>query len=208
MLLAIWDDGVWQDALTIAAIIMVAYLIVMWIAALVWTYRDVASRTRDPLTQTVSVLMVLVFNLPGMFLYLILRPKDTIADRYDRQLEAEALLHEIQEQATCPSCRRRVEEAFVACPYCRSTLRMPCESCQKPLLARWVVCPYCGADRTPQALPQRPQPLPTDAAPGGGTAASLQPSRFARPRRPSTATYTPPAPPKPAPSPDTADAGS
>jgi hypothetical protein len=208
MLLAIWDDGVWQDALTIAVIIMVAYLIVMWIAALVWTYRDIASRTRDPLTQTVSVLTVLVFNLPGMFLYLILRPKDTIADRYDRQLEAEALLHEIQEQATCPSCRRRVEDAFVACPYCRSTLRMPCESCQKPLLARWVVCPYCGADRGPQPMPQRPQPVTADASSGGGAPSPMQPARLTRPRRPSTATYTPPAPPKSAPSPDGADAGS
>jgi hypothetical protein len=141
MLLAIWDDGVWQDVVTIVVIIMVAYLVVMWIAALVWTYRDIASRTRDPLTQTVSVLTVLVFNLPGMFLYLILRPKDTIADRYDRQLEAEALLHEIQEQATCPSCRRRVQDEFIACPYCRSMLRIPCGSCEKPLLARWVVCP-------------------------------------------------------------------
>jgi len=208
MLLAIWDDGVWQDALTIAVIIMVAYLIVMWIAALVWTYRDIASRTRDPLTQTVSVLTVLVFNLPGMFLYLILRPKDTIADRYDRQLEAEALLHEIQEQATCPSCRRRVDDAFVACPYCRSTLRMPCESCQKPLLARWVVCPYCGADRGPQAMPQRPQPVAADAPAGGGSPSSVQPARMTRQRRPSTATYTPPAPTKPASSPDPADAGS
>jgi hypothetical protein len=153
------------------------------------------------------VLTVLVFNLPGMFLYLILRPKDTIADRYDRQLEAEALLHEIQEQATCPSCRRRVEDAFVACPYCRSTLRMPCESCQKPLLARWVVCPYCGADRGPQVMPQRPQHADASA---GGTAPSnaQQPARMTRPRRPSTATYTPPASSKPAPSPDPADAGS
>jgi hypothetical protein len=197
MLLAIWDDGVWQDVVTIVVIIMVAYLVVMWIAALVWTYRDIASRTRDPLTQTVSVLTVLVFNLPGMFLYLILRPKDTIADRYDRQLEAEALLHEIQEQATCPSCRRRVQDEFIACPYCRSMLRIPCSSCEKPLLARWVVCPYCGADRGPQAMPTRPQPVPVDASTSGGGDAS-RPIRATRPRRPSTATYTPPAQPKPA----------
>ena len=205
MVLAIWDDGVWQDAVAVAVIIMVAYLVVMWIAALVWTYRDIAARTRDPLTQTISVLTVLVFNLPGMFLYLILRPKDTIADRYDRQLEAEALLHEIQEQATCPSCRRRVEDAFVACPYCRSTLRMPCESCEKPLLARWVVCPYCGVDRGPQPMPVRPQPVAADAV---GLTTPAQPIRAQRPRRPSTAKYTPPAPAKPAPTPDGADAGS
>jgi hypothetical protein len=208
MLLAIWDDGVWQDAVTIVAIVLFAYLAVMWVAALVWTYRDIASRTRDPLTQTVSVLTVLVFNLPGMFLYLILRPKDTIADRYDRQLEAEALLHEIQEQATCPSCRRRVQDEFVACPYCRSTLRTPCESCEKPLLARWVVCPYCGKDRGLHAVaPARPQGVPSGGGPTEDAPTAGRSVR-ARPRRPSTATYTPPAQSKTTPSTDGADAGS
>lgn len=207
-MLAIWDDGVWQDAVTIVAIVLIAYLVIMWVAALVWTYRDIASRTRDPMTQTVSVLTVLVFNLPGMFLYLILRPKDTIADRYDRQLEAEALLHEIQEQSTCPSCRRRVQDEFVACPYCRSTLRVPCESCEKPLLARWVVCPYCGTDRRPQALPPRPQPIASASTPTNGGATPSQSLRAPRARRPSTATYTPPAPAKPSTSTDGVDATS
>ena len=41
MLLAIWDDGVWQDAARVASIVTVAYLLVMWVAALVWVYRDI-----------------------------------------------------------------------------------------------------------------------------------------------------------------------
>jgi len=210
MTLAIWDDGVWQDALAVAIIIVVAYLIVMWIAALIWTYRDIGARTRDPMTQTVSVLTVLIFNLPGLFLYLILRPKDTLADRYDRQLEAEALLHEIQEQATCPACRRRVEDDFIACPYCRAQLRIPCESCAKPLLVRWVVCPYCGAERRAPAGPTPVRAVPaSEPSPSTGNApTSMTTSRV---RRASTATYTPPAsvkaPPSPAPSTDGADAG-
>ena len=35
MLLAIWDNVGWQDALIVAVIVLVAYLLVMWIAALV-----------------------------------------------------------------------------------------------------------------------------------------------------------------------------
>ena len=192
MLLAIWDDGEWQDAARIAVIVLVAYLLVMWIAALVWAYRDIASRTRDPFTQTFCVLLVAVFNLPGLLLYLILRPKDTLADMYDRQLEAEALLHELQEQATCPACRRRIESDFLACPYCRTALRLSCQSCGKALSLGWVVCPYCGADRGPAEAPR--------AAADTGTAAES--ARL--PRRASTATYTPPARP-PADTP--ADAG-
>lgn len=189
-MLAIWDDGVWQDTARIAVILLVAYLVIMWIAALVWTYRDIASRTRDTFTHAFSVLLVALFNLPGLFVYLILRPKDTLADLYDRQLEAEALLQEIQDQATCPSCRRRVNDDFLSCPYCRAPLRTPCESCDRALAFGWVVCPYCGADRHP-AADRRP------AATAAPPAAATHPASPKPPKRASTATYTPPARPAP-----------
>lgn len=170
-------DGIWETLAQIAVILAVAYVMVLWVAALVWVYRDIASRTRDPFSQTISLIMVLVFSLPGLIVYLVLRPKQTIAEQYDRQLEAEALLHEIQEQATCPSCRRKVDDDFISCPYCRTSLRTPCESCARPLASTWVICPYCSASRT------APTPDTTDAD-----------ARRSRPRRPaSTATYTPPA---------------
>lgn len=173
----------WQDYVIVATVVVAAYLLVLWIAALVWTYRDIQERTRDQAMQAVSVLLVLVFNFPGLLLYMVLRPKTTLAEQYDRQLEAEALLHEIQEQVTCPSCRRKIEQDFIACPYCRTALRMPCDECGKPLLSSWVLCPYCGTSRMAP-----PQPRPE-------TAASSAPvvSMPARPKRGSTARYTPPA---------------
>jgi hypothetical protein len=187
MLLAIWDDGAWQDLARVAVIGVVAYLLVLWVAALVWTYRDVVSRTSDTFTQTIALILVLLFNIPGLLLYLVLRPKDTLMDAYDRQLEAEALLHEIQEQATCPRCRRKVDQDFVACPYCRTALRTPCQSCARPMAASWVLCPYCRAER--------PQPAPAvtqdRTAPAASSSAPLE--MPGRPKRASTATYTPPA---------------
>lgn len=189
-MLAIWDDGVWQDAARIAVILLVAYLVIMWIAALVWTYRDITSRTRDTFTHAFSVLLVALFNLPGLFVYLILRPKDTLADLYDRQLEAEALLQEIQDQATCPSCRRRVNDDFLSCPYCRAPLRTPCEACDRALAFGWVVCPYCGTDRT----------MTSDRRAGMASPPSQTAPPPAAPKpakRASTATYTPPARPAP-----------
>jgi len=173
----------WQDLGMVATIAVVAYLLVLWIAALVWTYRDIQERTRDQATQAISVLLVLVFNFPGFLLYMVLRPKATLAEQYDRQLEAEALLHEIQEQATCPSCRRRIEQDFVTCPYCRTALRMPCDECGRPLLSSWVLCPYCGTSRMAP-----PQPRPETAAASAPVVAMP-----ARPKRGSTARYTPPA---------------
>lgn len=172
-------DGVWGDLALVAIIAFVAYVLVLWVAAVVWTYRDVASRTSDTFTQTIALVLVLVFSIPGLLVYLVLRPKDTLMDVYDRQLEAEALLHEIQEQATCPRCRRKVDQDFIACPYCRTALRTPCDSCAKPLSSTWVLCPYCSAERPQPAAPAAP--------------AIAQADTPARPKRASTATYTPPA---------------
>src|SRR6185437_2295204 len=104
MLMAIWDDGTWQPAAAIAGVILGSYLIVMWVGALVWTYRDIRARTRDPFTHAIAVMVVLVFNLPGILLYMVLRPKETLAELYDRRLGSEALLQEIQEQEACPTC--------------------------------------------------------------------------------------------------------
>ena len=188
MMLAIWDSGAWQDLLIVAGIVVGAYLLVMWIAALVWTYRDAQSRSRDVFTQNIGVLLVLIFNLPGLLLYLVLRPRDTLIEMYDHQLEAEALLHEIQEQAVCPSCRRKVEPDFVACPYCRSALRTPCDACGRAISSTWVLCPYCGVERADAAAPAR-QTKATPAEPA------------TRARRASTATYTPPAKPQAPPDP-------
>ncbi len=184
MLLAMWDNGGWQDLLIAGGILLAAYLIVMWVASLVWVYRDIQARTSDNFTTTMCLLIVVVFNLPGLFLYLILRPKDTMSELYDRRLEAEALLSELQEQATCTACRRKVDHDFIVCPYCRSTLRSACESCGKPMNAVWVLCPYCGAERIDLA--------PAPSAPAAAASPS-PPVMPARPKRASTATYTPPA---------------
>ena len=180
-------DGLTGDLVLVAIIGLVAYLLVLWVAALVWTYRDVVARTSDTFTQTIALVLVVVFNIPGLLVYLVLRPKDTLMDAYDRQLEAEALLHEIQEQATCPRCRRKVEAEFVACPYCRNSLGMPCESCGKTLTSSWVLCPYCSAERAQPAAP---------AAAERSSAATtiVAPELPVRPKRASTATYTPVAP--------------
>jgi RNA polymerase subunit RPABC4/transcription elongation factor Spt4 len=187
---AIWETGAWESWAIFAGVLIGAYLFVMWAAALYWTYRDSGSRSRDPVMQGVAVGTVLIFNLPGLLLYLILRPKTTLTERYEQRLEAEALLHEIREQPACPQCRRKVEDDYVTCPYCRVALRTACESCGKGLAFGWVACPYCGTDRL------QPEPHPTRAPSSSSIDAPAEPgiTSIGRPaRRASTATYTPPA---------------
>jgi hypothetical protein len=193
---AIWEGGAWENWAIFAGVLIGAYLLVMWAAALYWTYRDSGSRSRDPVMQGIAVGTVLIFNLPGLLLYLILRPKTTLSERYEHRLESEALLHEIREQPACPQCRRKIDDDYVTCPYCRIALRTACESCGKGLAFGWVACPYCGADRV--QLDSQPARAAASAM-GADPSTESSVTSISRPqRRASTATYTPPAPVPPA----------
>jgi len=143
-----WPGGSWENAAALAATIGVAYVLVLWISVVAWTYRDIRDRTRDVAFQIVAILLVLVFNILGWFIYMILRPSETLAEAYARSLEEEALLQELEDQGICPSCKRYVSGDFVICPYCRTQLKEPCANCGRPLNFNWVACPYCTTKKT------------------------------------------------------------
>ena len=69
-----------------------AYLLAFWLSLAIWTFQDIRSRSRDILAQLLATLLVLLFNLPGLLLYFVLRPKETLAEAYERSLAEEALL--------------------------------------------------------------------------------------------------------------------
>ena len=123
-----------------------AFLISLYLSIVIWTFRDIRSRTRDVFAQLLATLLVLVFNLPGLLLYLILRPKETLTQAYERALEEEALLRDVEERLVCPSCRAPAEREFMICPECHTRLRRKCTRCGQLLDLRWTVCPYCGVD--------------------------------------------------------------
>jgi RNA polymerase subunit RPABC4/transcription elongation factor Spt4 len=183
-MLAAWPGGSWQDTVWLVVALLVAYGVVLWLSALVWVYRDAKSRTNDSVSQFVSVFLVLIFNLPGLFLYLVLRPQETLTEAYERTLETEAMLQEVERLGTCPSCRRRIDEDYLLCPYCRTSLRKPCAQCGRALSFGWVACPYCGADRVPltaaEAGGAQPQVAPS-AAGGPATARQVRASASGSP---------------------------
>lgn len=139
-----FDD--WQGLAAVGSAVLIAYGVVLWLGTIVWAYRDIRGRTQDGWSQVVSSLLVVLFNLPGLFLYLILRPHETLTEAYERRLEAEALMRDTPGQATCPKCERAVREDFLLCPHCRKSLRDPCQGCGRGLELSWSACPFCGAD--------------------------------------------------------------
>lgn len=125
---------------------VITFLIVFWISLVVWTFRDVRARTQDFLTQVLATLLVAVFFVFGLFIYMILRPRQTLAEVYERQLEEESLLAEMTERQTCNNCHARVEGDFQICPSCGQKLKRPCPKCERLLELRWTFCPYCASN--------------------------------------------------------------
>ncbi len=142
-----WPGGDWQTTLKYVLFPIGAYLIALWLTLVFWAYRDIRQRSRDPIVQVTAVLLVLVFVFPGHWLYLILRPRYTLVELYERSLEEEALLQDLEDLKSCPTCRRRINDDFIICPSCRTRLKEPCRSCAKPLSHAWIACPYCGLEK-------------------------------------------------------------
>ncbi len=130
----------------------------------IWTFRDIRSRSRDILAQILATLLVLLIPVIGLVVYLMLRPRETLAEAYERSLEQEALLQAIEEPEVCPGCGQRVKSDYLFCPACHTQLKVACPSCGRPLRMTWSLCPYCGTSVTPQ-VQEGPAPEPSAAAP-------------------------------------------
>jgi RNA polymerase subunit RPABC4/transcription elongation factor Spt4 len=157
-----------EDYAILGGLIGGVWLLLLWLSIIVWVYRDVRERTRDLGLQVLAVFVVMMFfplfNIPGLALYLMLRPRETLEEAYSRSLEEEALLREIGDEGICPSCRRFVERGWRVCPFCQTQLKDSCSKCEQLLSFTWVACPFCGEERRTGTV--NPAPVPGQAGTG------------------------------------------
>ncbi len=160
------DLGVFGPILQLVAAFLGADLLAVWISLVVWAFRDIRARTRDIFSQLLSVLLVVVFNVPGLLLYFLLRPRETLSDYYERELAEEAMLQDIEDKQVCPECHQKIQQDFIYCPNCYTRLKRQCEQCRHILNLRWTKCPYCGTNVSAVSMPSMvvspptTQPLP------------------------------------------------
>ncbi len=165
-----------QDTLNSILLIVItltgAVASAVWLGLILWTWRDVRQRSRDPLAQIAAALLVALLGVFGVVIYIMLRPPETLSEAYERSLEEEALLQNIEEKPVCPGCGRPVKDTWQVCPYCHTKLKKACIACGELLDLPWNICPYCA---TPQVSyeagsaragrPQRRANRPAPAAP-------------------------------------------
>jgi hypothetical protein len=160
----------------LGGLVVGVWALLLWLSIIVWVYRDIRDRTRDVGLQVLAVFVVMMFfpgfNIPGLALYLMLRPRDTLEEAYARSLEEEALLREIGDEGLCPSCRRFADKNWRTCPFCQTQLKDVCSQCEQLLSFNWVACPFCGTQRRSQETPvytrsatgRPPETTPAEAA--------------------------------------------
>ena len=109
-------------------------MLALWIAVIVWVYRDAERRNMNGILWA---LLVLIGNLIGLLIYLILRSDSSLAP---------PLGVPQAETATkpCPSCGKQVDIQAVYCPQCGVKMEKTCPECHKPVEDTWKLCPYCG----------------------------------------------------------------
>src|SRR5439155_15239337 len=126
------------------------YIVILWLAAAYWAFRDMQLRTANPILPYFAASLVIIFT-PVFFLfaiiaYRIVRPHEKIGEVYERTLAEEALLAEVEAVKSCPTCARRVDEEWIICPTCRTRLNRVCPNCSRLVCLDWSLCACCGRD--------------------------------------------------------------
>lgn len=160
------------------------FLVIFSLSLIIWTFRDIRSRTQDFVSQILATVLVTLFNVGGLFIYLILRPRQTLAEIYERQLEEESLLAEMTERQTCTNCHARVESDFQVCPSCGQKLKRSCPKCERLLELRWTYCPYCASSVGNAPMPNNMPPgismqgMPPNASMPGNPSMPVSGNRY------------------------------
>ena len=169
-------DIIESEAFQAIVYVVVAYIVLIWLASAFWAYRDMRLRTASAITPYVAALAMILFTpiffIFGLLLYRIIRPKETIAEVNERALAEEAMLADVASHAHCANCDRPVHEDWIICPSCRNRLRRVCPNCEHLIELDWTLCAWCGKDferaeapGTTAFMPSaRPAPMPQQQA--------------------------------------------
>ena len=144
------NTGIINNLSTFLIGLGIAFIFALWISLTIWVYRDIRNRSDDlPLCILAVAVSILLF-LPGVLIYLILRPPLTSEEKYQAALEEEALLSTLEDSDLCPGCERKIKAEWMVCPSCHTVLRKKCPNCGSLIELAWDICPFCSLEFTPQ----------------------------------------------------------
>ncbi len=175
-----------SEVVRVTLLAIFGYLIILWLAAAFWAFRDMHERTENPILPYIAAGLIILFTplafLLGVVVYRIIRPGERLGEVYERNLAEEALLAEVEAIKTCPGCDKRIDPEWIICPWCRTRLNRDCPNCERLVGLDWTICAWCGKDfeRT-MVERQAHAPVPYGAAQAAMAATPPRPNEPARP---------------------------
>lgn len=118
-------------------------LTVMWVFTVIWVWHDSGERTASLPFRVIMSLFVLPFNVPGLVIYLMIRPTQTIEQVYWSELERKYLVYETAELDDCTNCGHQLMPGFNNCPQCAHEVRIECSGCGVMIDTDFKYCPHC-----------------------------------------------------------------
>jgi RNA polymerase subunit RPABC4/transcription elongation factor Spt4 len=153
----LWHDFITNPLVQLAGQLIVIYVVLLWLGTAYWAFRDMQARTENPILPYFAAALIIFFTpllfLFAVVLYLIVRPRESLAEVYERSLSEETLLAEVERNRLCPTCRHRVDSDWLVCPNCRTRLHRICPACTRLAEPDWALCAYCGTDLDRPARP-------------------------------------------------------
>jgi cbb3-type cytochrome oxidase subunit 3 len=145
-----FDDWGWPW-IGFAGLFGLAALIV-WIAVVVWVYRDAE---KHGMNAAIWALVVLFTHLVGLVIYLIVRGSHPLAVPSGGGASSPAspppggtaTAPPVTPSAgplSCPNCGKPVGPDQAFCAHCGTRLRPACPNCGSEIRAEWKACPNCG----------------------------------------------------------------
>ena len=145
-----WNGFLSNPIVQLASQLIVIYVVLLWLCTAYWAFRDMQARTENPILPYFAAALIIFFTpllfLFAVVLYLIVRPRETLAEVYERSLAEESLLAEVEKNELCPVCRDRVDAEWLVCPNCRTRLHRVCPTCNRLAEPNWPLCAFCGTD--------------------------------------------------------------
>lgn len=124
-----------------AIIAMMAFL---WGFVILWVWSDSGERTSNMWFRIAMVLFVAPFNIPGLIIYFLVRPSQTIEQVYWAEQERKYLIYETSDIDDCPKCGEQIMPGYNVCPRCAYEVKIQCEGCEVMIDRNFKYCPYCG----------------------------------------------------------------
>ena len=140
------------------SLILGVIILLFWLVIIGWVWIDSGERTSKTSIRVVYLLLVIFLNIPGLIIYLIVRPSETIEQIYWADLERRYLKYETSELGDCPKCGHQLLPGFVFCSNCGNEIKRRCPKCSVMMNKDLKFCSNCGTQLRERALTEEQYP--------------------------------------------------